>query len=77
MSSQVNESEFIDRVEAELSRAEIIFRREVYIHGIQADFVVMPSVDRTVILELKNWKPTRDNIERAATQAGVTRVPRP
>jgi hypothetical protein len=69
MSTQINESEFVDRVQAELSRAEMVFSREIYIHGIQVDFSVMPSVRRLVLLELKNWEPTQDNIERAATQA--------
>ena len=45
------------------------FRRDVYLHGLKADFLVTPSSGRRILFEVKDWEPTRENIERAAAQA--------
>jgi|SRR5215472_13761720 len=56
-------------VAEELSRTGVSFRRDVYVHGIQVDFVVMASPTRLIVVEIKNWGPTARNVGRAAAQA--------
>jgi len=45
------------------------FSEGTSLHGVETDFLVTPSKDRQVVLEVKDWAPTPNNIKRAAAQA--------
>jgi hypothetical protein len=47
------------------------FHRDVPVNGLQTDFVLQPSLDRQVVLEVKDWAPTKVNVERARNQVAL------
>jgi len=64
-------SAFEDSIAARIESTGTQFLRNVPLRGLQADFLLMPSMGRTVVIEAKNWDPTPANIQRAAMQAGL------
>lgn len=65
----LSDSAAANGVADQLAGSGAAFRRDVYLHGLKADFLVTPSAGRRILFEVKDWEPTRENIERAAAQA--------
>lgn len=67
--STASGSEFKNAIAAQLAGSGATFRRDVYLHGIEAEFLCAPSSGRRLLFAVKDWEPTQDNIARAAAQA--------
>jgi hypothetical protein len=66
--------EFEQRIARLLTQANVSFKSNVAVEGLEADFVVSDPSGTIVILEAKSWEPNEINLKRAANQAALLKM---
>jgi hypothetical protein len=66
--------EFDQKIAHLLMQANVAFKSNVAVEGLEADFVVSDPSGTIVILEAKSWEPNKINLKRAANQAALLKM---
>jgi hypothetical protein len=57
-----------------LTQANVSFKSNVAVEGLEADFVISDPSGTIVIFETKSWEPNKANLKRAANQAALLKT---
>jgi hypothetical protein len=67
----IDGSVFSKNIDEVLSKNSVNYRKEVVVGGIPSDYYIVRPSGGTIILEVKLWEPTPDNITRAINYSKI------